>query len=410
MNKVLRSFLLVCLVLGIVLLPTAIIAADKVVFLSASGTATNFFRQIAPEFEAETGIEVVVEDTPWPQYFEKITMELVAGTGCYNVVAIPGEWLIQLYPYLSPLDKSAVGVDDDFLPSLCMGYTIDDKLYGVPYMFNVLLGFYRTDLFAEAGVTLPKNWGEYVETLKTLKEKLGDKILAPGTLPLKRGSHNFVEFMQYLWSFGGTLLDENGKANLDTDAAYKALRFMYDQFYTWKLVPKGALELSYIESGELFTQGRVATTFEWPRRVKLVCDPEVSKVVGKWGVFARPGVSWLGPWGLTVPSGVSIGEKGAAYKFISWLTNKENMKRLALEGILVSRSSALSDPYVLEKSPHIEVALKSSEKGRTPPQIIGYEEIAQHIALQISEVMDNNKSIKEALHDTNVKINEILGN
>jgi multiple sugar transport system substrate-binding protein len=406
MNKKFWLIKLGCLFFAVILFSSLAYAKGNVVFLGNAGPETNFVREIAPEFESETGIKVIIEDTPWPQLFEKLSMEIVSGSGAYNIITVPSEWLTQLQRFLTPLNKSSAGIDEDFLPSLLNGYIVDNKLYGVPFFFNVLLTFYRTDIYEEAGVQIPNTWDEYVNVMKTIKEKAGDKILAPAVLPLSRGSHNFVEYMQYLWSFGGSLLDENGKGNLESDEAYKALKFMYDQYHTWGIIPQSSFELSYIESGELFSQGRIATTFEWPRRIGLSNNPETSKVIGKWGVYPRPGTPWLGTWGLSIPSNSS--NKDAAYKFISWITNKENMNRLALRGILVSRKSVLNSPELLAKTPEIDIALKSAEKGNNPPKTIGYEEISQTVALEISEAISNEKSIEDALRDANNKVNSII--
>jgi multiple sugar transport system substrate-binding protein len=47
----------------------------------------------------------------------------------------------------------------------------EGKVYGVPQDVAPLMLFYRTDLFQQYGLTVPKTWDEYAQTARTLHEK-----------------------------------------------------------------------------------------------------------------------------------------------------------------------------------------------------------------------------------------------
>jgi raffinose/stachyose/melibiose transport system substrate-binding protein len=55
----------------------------------------------------------------------------------------------------------------------------DGKIYGVPFASQTIVIYYNKKLFAQAGVSVPKGWAEFLTTMKTLKDK--------GVLPLANG-------------------------------------------------------------------------------------------------------------------------------------------------------------------------------------------------------------------------------
>ncbi len=69
---------------------------------------------------------------------------------------------------------------DDFAESKVANYTIDGKLYGVPFDSGSAGMYYRIDLFEEAGYTADDlesiTWGELVEIAKDVKEATGNYV------------------------------------------------------------------------------------------------------------------------------------------------------------------------------------------------------------------------------------------
>lgn len=53
----------------------------------------------------------------------------------------------------------------------------EGKVYGVPQDVAPLMLFYRTDLFQQYGLTVPKTWDEYAETARALKQKAASAFI-----------------------------------------------------------------------------------------------------------------------------------------------------------------------------------------------------------------------------------------
>ena len=66
--------------------------------------------------------------------------------------------------------------------------TLDGKIWGVPYTYYQWGVYYRKDLFAKHGVSVPTNWDEFIAAGKTLK--------AAGVTPITIGT-------RYLWTAAG---------------------------------------------------------------------------------------------------------------------------------------------------------------------------------------------------------------
>lgn len=74
---------------------------------------------------------------------------------------------------------------DDQLKSAAASMTIDGKKWGVPYTYYQWGIYYRTDIFAEQGITPPKTWAELLAACEKLKSAgitpfaIGTKALWP---------------------------------------------------------------------------------------------------------------------------------------------------------------------------------------------------------------------------------------
>lgn len=77
-------------------------------------------------------------------------------------------------------DLSDVVKAEDFAPNKVACYTVDDKLYGVPFDSGSAGMYYRIDLFSEAGYTEEDlkdiTWKQLVEIAKDVKEKTGKYV------------------------------------------------------------------------------------------------------------------------------------------------------------------------------------------------------------------------------------------
>ena len=109
-------------------------------------------------FEEITGATVELNTFPGDSYMEKIQMDLNAG-GNFDVVLMP---IANIHGYATTglvadmttmmSDWASASYDvDDFLTGLFNTYArYNDKLVALPYKPDIIMNFYRTDLFGDA--------------------------------------------------------------------------------------------------------------------------------------------------------------------------------------------------------------------------------------------------------------------
>ena len=83
--------------------------------------------------------------------------------------------------YIAPLDFTSVPELKTFSRTLMEGAKgrKDGKIYGVPFASQTIVIYYNKKIFAQAGVSVPKTWDEWLGIMKTLKDK--------GVIPLANG-------------------------------------------------------------------------------------------------------------------------------------------------------------------------------------------------------------------------------
>ena len=158
---------------------------------------------------------------------------------------------------LEPLDDvvEALGGRDAFLPGSLLMY--DDVVYGINLGSSTLILYYRTDLFAEAGLEPPTNWDELLHAARTLHSPPN---IAGISLPAdsSRATPQFAG--QFLWQAGGDFFDRDLNVTLDTPEARKAVEF-YAQLLQY--APEDVASYSYADTVFTFTGGRSAMTVYW---------------------------------------------------------------------------------------------------------------------------------------------------
>jgi raffinose/stachyose/melibiose transport system substrate-binding protein len=142
--------------------------------------------QIFAGFSAQhPGIKVKLQFTPDADYQNRLSTALRGGEG-------PDIAQLKAYGELQPLVEAGyLDAIDDAVPELkdfpeaalggARGLS-DGKIYGVPYSTPNMGVFYNTDLFAKAGVAVPKTYDDFVAACKALK--------AAGIVPIAAGGAN----------------------------------------------------------------------------------------------------------------------------------------------------------------------------------------------------------------------------
>ena len=326
--------------------------------------------QLKEEYEKKAGIKLSIEEVPPPNMYEKHMANFLAGTGVYD--------LIETYPtyvgtfaengYIMNLDKYfqryAEEMDlEDYIGTVQVAL---DKWHGswyaVPYDGDVLIFYYRKDLFED-----PANKAEF-------KTQYGYELNVPDTWQqvldiaefFDRPEENLrgISFIAQRWwgavdywfciygAYGGGLVDEDYKIRLDKTAFLEA-----DAIWEkcLKYAPEGILGYGYVECKEAICRAKVAMGMLWATGVVL--DPRQSDVYNKLGFAVMPGVKQPDGSIKRTPS-LAVGKAivipadakhpDEAFEFAKFMSSKE-VQVLATtmgSGVDPNRYSVFEDPRV----------------------------------------------------------------
>lgn len=274
---------------------------------------------IAEEFEEETGHTVNFVEVPYEGVFERLTSEMAAGSGSFDVATVDVVWLPNFADFAEPLDDLFTDeVRDDLFPALVEDAQIDGTFVGMPQWANAEVLFYRKDLFEdpdeqeafedEYGYPLapPADWEQFVDVAEFFtRDTDGDGSTDLFGTDVKGAVE--TEWLAHVLQAGsdGVVLDSEGNVIVDNDAHVEALEFYSDLHCDSGVSPTGVSQISWGEAQNQFYQGQTAMMRFWAHAYRLT--PEDSKVGGKVGVapmIAGPGGSGAipGPWYNIVPS------------------------------------------------------------------------------------------------------------
>jgi multiple sugar transport system substrate-binding protein len=190
------------------------------------------------------GVEVEVQVTPFDQYLPKLLSQ-IAGGDPPDIIAVENspfpqfankKILEDLTPYLA---KTQGFSTSDFFPALMDRYTVEGRVYGVPYDAQpIAMLFYNPALFHAAGVEVPTydwNW----DTLREASRKLAAAGGA-GSYGICMSDDATNTWQEFLYGGGGSLVDDvrqPTKSLIDAPEAVAATQFLLDLTLTDKSMP-----------------------------------------------------------------------------------------------------------------------------------------------------------------------------
>ncbi|WP_372472209.1 ABC transporter substrate-binding protein [Rhodococcus globerulus] len=385
--------------------------------------------KLAPAFEAENpGIDLKFVSLSENQARAKITASTATGGGEFDVVMISNYetpqwaangWLVNLSEYAN----ATPGYDEnDFIPSIKTSLSYEDSMYAVPFYGESSFLMYRKDLFDEAGITVPEDptWQEvagWAEQFDNPDAKMSGICL--------RGKPGWGEVLAPLNTvintFGGRWYDEDWNAQLTSPQVEDAVQFYVDT--VTEHGQPGPATSGFGECATQFAQGNTAMWYDATSAVSVLEDPASSKVFGNIGYAKAPKVEksdpgWLYTWALGIPE--SAQNKDDAWKFISWMTNKDYIQRVGTElgwsrvppgsrlstyeipeyqeaskafGEITLESINNADP----KNPTVQPVPYTGVQFLTIPE---FQDLGTRVSQQISAAIAGQKSVKEALEQS----------
>lgn len=288
-----KNWLLGLLALLVLLVAASgvLLAADKTetVALWAYGSSADSLEQLIPAFNAiYPNIKVEVTKIGWNEMYPKILAAAAAGAGGPDLVSVGlGNGVFNFASkkgVLNDLTRDFKPYAKDFTAAAIAGVTFQGKVYAIPWDVGPLTMFYRSDLYAAAGVDANsiKTWDDFIAAGKKLTK--GDQQYAT-FFPYTSYEMGNWYFEPLIWQAGGNIFDKKGNVIIDKDpmalAVLQKLKEMVDSGIGVNAVPWSPAWNSAIKTG------KIATIFAggWFSGLLKSIAPELE---GKWRIAFPP--------------------------------------------------------------------------------------------------------------------------
>lgn len=341
---------------------------------------------------------------------------LAAGEKEPTVLMLDVIWPAEFAPYLEDLtaDKAYFELDK-FLPGTVKSATVDGKIVAIPWFTDAGLLYYRKDLLEKYGFrNPPKTWDELVRMAKTITSR-------------ERGIHGFVwqgaryeglvcDFMEFLISFGGDVLDDAGNVVINSPQAVSALQFMVDLIHKEKISPTAVTTYMEEEARRTFQNGQAVFMRNWPYAWALLNDSKESKVAGKVGVAPLPAgpsgrsAATLGGWMLGINKNATPEEKAAAKRLIKFLTTyDEQLYKAVNAGQNPTREAVYKDPQLKRAAPFMVELYSVFINAEPRPRTAKYSELSDVMQKYIHAALTQQMTAQRAIEEMAKELRRVLG-
>jgi sorbitol/mannitol transport system substrate-binding protein len=258
-----------------------------------------------------------------------IEKDVSTHSNAFNVIMI-GPYETPLFAkngWLTDLSKQYIASDpsyaaSDLLPPIAKSLSYKSDLYAVPFYGESSMMFYRKDMFARAGLTMPPHptWAQI--------QGFAAKLNQPGKTSgiclrgLAGWGDNMAALDTVVNTYGGQWFDMNWKPQLTSPAFTNATNFYVNLVRRYG--EPGASNDSFNQLLTLYGQGKCAMWYDATVAATSIAGSFPSVYAQTGYAFAPVNLTkssgWLWTWALGIPQGTA--NSGAAWKFVSWATSK----------------------------------------------------------------------------------------
>jgi multiple sugar transport system substrate-binding protein len=290
---------------------------------SLSGTLTVWamgnegvkLKDLAATFmTANPGVTVNVTPVDWGQAVAKL-QTAIAGKQTPDVSQMGTDMMGQFAATGALEPVPANFQPSTFFESAWNTNIVKGIVYGVPWYVETRLLYYRTDIATTAGITAPPaTWDDLMAMAKAMQSKGGAKW------GISLGTMNWQEYLPFLWSNGGDVVDAQGKFVLNSPQAVEALTY-YESFFKAGLTPTS------VPAGFDITPAFVAGTnpmfFSGPWHLGLIKAAGGAGFDAKWAIAPMPkkvtSTSFVGGGNFVVYK--NSPNKDLAWAFVQYLSD-----------------------------------------------------------------------------------------
>jgi multiple sugar transport system substrate-binding protein len=351
--------------------------AQELTIFWAEWDPANYLQELANEYEAETGVTVTVETTPWSDFQTKAFTEFNARGSAYDMIVGDSQWLgaasegghyVDLTDFFN---KHKLG--EIMAPATVKYYAEypgnSGKYWAVPAEGDAVGWSYRKDWFedpaemaafkAKYGYDLaaPTDWKQLTDIAEFFhrpdQNRYGIAIYTDNSYDaLVMGVENAI------FSYGAELgnfetYEVDGYVN--GPKAVAALE-NYKKLYSY--TPPGWAKTFFVENNQAITEGLVAMSMNYFAFFPALLNEASNPHAANTGFFANPAgpdgdqFAALGGQGISIVSYSKNQEE--SMKFLEWFIKDETQKRWAELGGYTASAAVLQSEEFRKATPYNE--------------------------------------------------------
>ncbi len=382
--------------------------------------ASTPIKSVIPDFEkAYPWITVKYEAVDWDTLHEKFTVQVSSGDSP-DIATLDMTWIPTfasngLLANLSELSGGQMNgkpITDQYTQGGIDAMTYNDNIVTMLFDFDVYALYYRTDIFKQKGVAVPKTWDEW----KAAAAKIAEDTNGDGKCDkycLEVDDETF-HWSQFLYQNGGSILNsDDTQAAFNSEAGVQAVDF-YKSF-----VDDGTGIIWGASQGDRqngVKDGRIGMFTDGPYYMGIM-KSGAPEMAGKWGVaeapYSQQPGSYLGGTGLSIP--VNAPHPQEAWDFISFMLRPENATKIfTIAGAAPGLTAALQSPKVNKPDPYftdqntLPVFLKAMSTATHFPYVAQWDSIQSTIDTGLEAAFLGKASPQDALDSAAQKVNDEL--
>ncbi len=393
----------------------------NVIFLDRPGYRAII--DLLPEFQERTGITVNYEISPYENARERQVLDFAAGgrltAALVDLVWIgefsENEWIVPIETFTSNPDLADPELNlEGFFPLLLDAFgTWGDTVYGLPFDNYSGLLFYNRCMLEDAGFDRPpETWEELLNDYAPALTDAGANQFAFALQSMRGETQSADSFMRVLWPFGGSLLDDEFRSNLNSEASQTGLQFRQDLM---AYMPPGIVSYDHAEAVNALAQGQVAMITEWSAFYGTLTDPSTSRIIDCLGVAPEPAgpagrLPALGGFSLAVTSQASEAEQAATWLFIQWATSEAIARDYVEAGGVSGRMAIYEEDDIRERYMFVDPMVESWQAGvpEFRPRFPAWPEMSEIIAEWGSRIMLGEVTPEAGAEEIGTRIERIL--
>lgn len=366
---------------------------DEVVFwtLQMSDFAP-YINNVISEFESQNpDVKIKWIDVPFSEG-EKRTLASVLSDTPPDLVNLNPDFSATLAQkgalYEIPKEKTI-----QFSPAIMDSLTYNGKIYSIPWYATSAITIYNKELLKNAGVEIPKTYGELTSLAPIIKDKTGAYIMLP----------NITENDTML-----KILNKYGLANSQFINSPKSVEVftIFKNLYDKNLIPKETVTITLQESLEKYMSGNIVLIGAGANFLNMIKENAPSTYIK---TDAAPQIT--GDYGqndfslmnFVIP--IKAKQKDQALNFALFLTNEQNQLELAkLTNVLAVNKAALQNEFYTKYDKDDIIAkarvISASQINKIQPVYKtqkGQKEINNIINQAVQEILTGKTDVKTAL-------------